>query len=126
MSDFSNSVIMKKYGISPDAESLDIVTTASRQKEIIVLLKIYWGDAREKLCESVDNIPLDSLVIGNRGLGKIQRYVHYIRIYACICMLMLRIIINLIRINCRVIMGSVSNYVVNNAPCPVTVVKSSD
>ncbi|XP_057809717.1 universal stress protein PHOS32-like [Salvia miltiorrhiza] len=98
LSDFTNSVIMKKYGISPDTESLDIVTTASKQKEIVVLLKIYWGDAREKLCESVDNIPLDSLVIGNRGLGKIQ----------------------------RVLMGSVSNYVVNNAPCPVTVVKSSD
>ncbi|KAH6831859.1 Adenine nucleotide alpha hydrolases-like superfamily protein [Perilla frutescens var. hirtella] len=98
LSDFSNSVIMKKYGIMPDVETLDIVTTATKQKEIVALLKIYWGDAREMLCESVDNIPLDSLVIGNRGLGKIK----------------------------RVLMGSVSNYVVNNAPCPVTVVKSSE
>ncbi|KAL8481215.1 hypothetical protein ACS0TY_027659 [Phlomoides rotata] len=96
LSDFSNSIIMKKYEVSPDPETLDIVSTASRQKEIIVLLKIYWGDPREKLCESVDNIPLDSLVIGNRGHGTLQ----------------------------RVIMGSVSNYVVNNASVPVTVVKS--
>lgn len=28
---------MKKYGIKPDAETLDIVTTATAQKEVIVL-----------------------------------------------------------------------------------------
>ncbi|KAL0323396.1 UNVERIFIED_CONTAM: hypothetical protein Sradi_2554800 [Sesamum radiatum] len=96
--EFSEPHIMKKYGVNPDPETLDIVATASRQKEITVLLKIYWGDAREKLCESIDNIPLDCLIIGNRGLGKLK----------------------------RVIMGSVSNYVVSNATCPVTVVKSHD
>ncbi|KAL2470280.1 Adenine nucleotide alpha hydrolase-like superfamily protein [Abeliophyllum distichum] len=95
LSDFSEPHLMKKYGVNPDPETLDIVATASRQKEITVLLKIFWGDAREKVCESIDNIPLDCLVIGNRGLGKIK----------------------------RVIMGSVSNFVVNNATCPVTVVK---
>ncbi|XP_075506615.1 universal stress protein PHOS34 [Primulina tabacum] len=96
--DFSNPVLMKKYGVNPDPESLDILSTASRQKEITVLLKIFWGDAREKICESIDHIPLDCLVVGNRGLGKIK----------------------------RVIMGSVSNFLVNNAPCPITVVKSQD
>ncbi|KAL0367802.1 UNVERIFIED_CONTAM: hypothetical protein Sradi_3670300 [Sesamum radiatum] len=96
--EFSEPHIMKKYGVNPDPETLDIVATASRQKEITVLMKIYWGDAREKLCESIDNIPLDCLIIGNRGLGKLK----------------------------RVIMGSVSNYVVSNATCPVTVVKSHD
>ncbi|KAL6519772.1 hypothetical protein OROMI_032666 [Orobanche minor] len=98
LSDFSNPQLMKKYEVQPDLETLDIVTTASRQKEIIVLLKIFWGDAREKICESIDNIPLDCLVIGNRGLGKLK----------------------------RAIMGSVSNYVVSHAQCPVTVVKSQD
>ncbi|KAL8490558.1 hypothetical protein ACS0TY_022540 [Phlomoides rotata] len=73
LSEFSQSHLMKKYGVSPDPETLDIVSTASRQKEIVVLLKVYYGDAREKLCESVDNIPIDCLVIGNRGLGKIKR-----------------------------------------------------
>ncbi|XP_073143701.1 universal stress protein PHOS34 [Henckelia pumila] len=96
--DFSNPALMKKYGVTPDPESLDIVSTASRQKEITVLLKIFWGDAREKICESIDHIPLDCLVVGNRGLGKIK----------------------------RAIMGSVSNFLVNNAPCPITVVKSHD
>ncbi|CAI9118975.1 OLC1v1020622C1 [Oldenlandia corymbosa var. corymbosa] len=94
--EFSDSHVMKKYGVTPDAETLDIVSTAARQKEIEVLMKIFWGDAREKLCEAVDKIPLDCIVIGNRGLGKIK----------------------------RAIMGSVSNYVVNNASCPVTVVKN--
>jgi len=95
LTEFSDPNIMKKYGVQTDPESLDIVNTAARLKEIVVLMKIYWGDAREKICEAVDNIPLSCLVIGNRGLGKIK----------------------------RVIMGSVSNYVVSNAVCPVTVVK---
>lgn len=95
--ELSDSHIMSKYGVSPDAETLDIVTTAAREKEIVVVMKIYWGDAREKLCEAVDTVFLSSLVVGNRGLGTLK----------------------------RAIMGSVSNYVVNNAACPVTVVKSS-
>uniref|UniRef100_A0A2P2JN11 UspA domain-containing protein n=1 Tax=Rhizophora mucronata TaxID=61149 RepID=A0A2P2JN11_RHIMU len=90
--------IMKKYGVNPDPETLDIVSTAARQKEIVVVMKIYWGDPREKICEAIDKVPLDCLVIGNRGLGKIK----------------------------RAILGSVSNYVVNNGSCPVTVVKSTE
>uniref|UniRef100_A0A7N0T2I7 UspA domain-containing protein n=1 Tax=Kalanchoe fedtschenkoi TaxID=63787 RepID=A0A7N0T2I7_KALFE len=92
---FSDPAIMKKYGVKPDPETLDIANTAARQKEVDVLLKIYWGDPREKICEAVDNIPLTCLIVGNRGLGTLK----------------------------RVIMGSVSNYIVNNASCPVTVVK---
>lgn len=95
LSEFVDPNIMKKYGLKADPETLDILTTAARQKEIVVLLKIYWGDARDKLCEAIDSIPLCCLVIGSRGLGKLK----------------------------RAIMGSVSNYVVNNASCPVTVVK---
>ncbi|KAI8011671.1 Universal stress protein A-like protein [Camellia lanceoleosa] len=96
LNEFSEPAIMKKYGVKPDPETLDIANTAARQKEIMVLMKIYWGDARDKICEAIDNIPLSCLVIGNRGLGKLK----------------------------RAIMGSVSNYVVNSASCPVTVVKS--
>lgn len=98
LSEFSDPVVMKKYGVQPDPEALDIVTTASRQKEVVVLMKIYWGDARDKITEAIENIPLSCLVIGNRGLGGIK----------------------------RAIMGSVSNYVVNHARCPVTVVKSPE
>ncbi|XP_074578027.1 universal stress protein PHOS32-like [Curcuma longa] len=98
LSELSDSGIAKKYGVKLDAETLDILTTVARQKEVIVVLKIYWGDAREKICEAIDSIPLSCLIIGNRGLGKLK----------------------------RVLLGSVSSYVVNNGTCPVTVVKSTD
>ncbi|XVE82261.1 hypothetical protein DITRI_Ditri15bG0134100 [Diplodiscus trichospermus] len=95
LSEFSDPIIMKKYGVKPDQETLDIVSTAARQKEVEVLMKIFWGDPREKLCEAIDKLPLSCIIVGNRGLGKLK----------------------------RAIMGSVSNYVVNNGSCPVTVVK---
>lgn len=98
LAEFSDPGIAKKYGVKPDAETLDILNTVARQKEIVVVMKIYWGDPREKICEAVDNIPFKCLVIGNRGLGTIK----------------------------RVILGSVSNYVVNSASCPVTVVKGTE
>ncbi|XP_021291148.1 universal stress protein PHOS32 [Herrania umbratica] len=98
LSEFSDPVVMKKYGMKPDPETLDIVNTAATEKEVEVLMKIFWGDPRDKLCEAIDNIPLSCIIVGNRGLGKLK----------------------------RAIMGSVSNYVVNNGSCPVTVVKHHD
>ncbi|RXH81224.1 hypothetical protein DVH24_005138 [Malus domestica] len=87
---FSDPTIMKKYGMTPDAETINIANTAT-QKEVTV------GNAREKILEAIDKTSLSFLVIGNRGLGKLK----------------------------RVIMGNVSNHIVNNALCPVTVVKTS-
>ncbi|KAI7748245.1 hypothetical protein M8C21_000359 [Ambrosia artemisiifolia] len=95
LSELCDAQVMKKYGAKPDSETLDIVNLAATQKEVVVVMKIFWGDPREKLCEAITNIPLDHVVIGNRGLGKLK----------------------------RAIMGSVSNYVVNQSSCPVTVVK---
>ncbi|KAG2315388.1 hypothetical protein Bca4012_066205 [Brassica carinata] len=58
---FSEASVMEKYGVKPDAETLDIANTAARQKSITVVMKIYWGDPRDKICEAVDHIPLSSL-----------------------------------------------------------------
>ncbi|KAK3188560.1 hypothetical protein Dsin_028121 [Dipteronia sinensis] len=95
LTEASDPNVMKKYHVKPDPETLDILNTIAKQKQVVVLFKVYWGDAREKICEAIDKIPLSCLIIGNRGLGKIK----------------------------RAIMGSVSNHVVNNGSCPVTVVK---
>ncbi|CAL4910227.1 unnamed protein product [Urochloa decumbens] len=104
LSEFSDPLIAKKYGAKPDAETLDLLNTVAKQKEVpfgkqvMAVVKVLWGDPREKLCQAISETPLSCLVIGSRGLGKLK----------------------------RVLLGSVSDYVVNNATCPVTVVKSHD
>ncbi|KAF7845434.1 universal stress protein PHOS32-like [Senna tora] len=81
LSEFREPEVMKKYDVKADIEVLDILDTESRQKE--------------KLLDAIEDLKLDSLIMGSRGLGTIQ----------------------------RIIMGSVSNFVITHAPCPVTIVK---
>lgn len=106
-----------------------------------VVAKIYWGDARDKLCEAIEDLKLDSLVMGSRGLGTIQRFLFLItkiiykkrrvkinpnmdlNIYYTNHMLeRKRMMLNLFY---RVLLGSVTNHVLAAADpsCPVTVVK---
>lgn len=88
--------VRQRYDVPYDAEVFDMLNAAARQKEMRVVVKMYWGDPREKVCDAVEELQMESLVMGSRGLGQIQ----------------------------RILLGSVTNYVLSNASCPVTVVKS--
>ncbi|XP_037439680.1 universal stress protein PHOS32-like [Triticum dicoccoides] len=72
LSKYREPEVMKNYGVTCDAEVLD---TTARQRQLKVVAKVYWGDAREKLCDAVEEQKIDTIVIGSRGLGTIQRFV---------------------------------------------------
>lgn len=96
LEEIGSSAMMIKYGIRFTAEIIEEVKLVASQKDLTVVLKVYWGDARQKLCDAEADLQLQSLVVGSRGMGRLK----------------------------RAIIGSVSEYVVCNVACPVTVVKT--
>ncbi|CAL4895483.1 unnamed protein product [Urochloa decumbens] len=95
--ELSDPRVSKTYGLALDRETLEILTRAAGQRGVQVFAKVLWGDPARKLAEAVHKVPLQWLVVGNRGLSTVK----------------------------RVLMGSVSTYVVNHAACPVTVVREN-
>ncbi|KAL6636898.1 hypothetical protein ACP70R_024470 [Stipagrostis hirtigluma subsp. patula] len=73
------------------ARALDIC----KAKQVDAPAAIVEGDAKEAICEAVERMHADLLVLGSRGLGKIK----------------------------RALLGSVSDYLTHHASCPVLVVK---
>ncbi|KAL3357928.1 hypothetical protein AABB24_015181 [Solanum stoloniferum] len=93
--EFREAGVLHYYDVETDIELLDMLDTATRQKQINVVIKLYWGDAKVKLCQGVHDLQLNSFVMGSRGLSGLQ----------------------------RIFLGSVTNYVMNNASCHVTIIK---
>nr|ACG37829.1 hypothetical protein [Zea mays] len=93
LAEFSD--VARTYGVSPDKETIEILTQAANHRGIEVFAKVFYGDPAKKLYEAADMVPLSCMVVGSRGLSTLK----------------------------RALMGSVSTYVVNHAACPVTVVK---
>ncbi|XP_010544073.1 PREDICTED: universal stress protein PHOS34 [Tarenaya hassleriana] len=67
-------------------------------KSVNVKTIVIVGDPKEKICEAVENLHADLLVMGCRAIGPIK----------------------------RMFLGSVSNYCTNHARCPVIIAKSKD
>ena len=65
----------KIYGLAPDREeTLEILARAGAQRGVQVFAKVLWGDPAKKLTEAVHKVPLQWLVVGNRGLSTVKRY----------------------------------------------------
>ncbi|GMH13129.1 hypothetical protein Nepgr_014970 [Nepenthes gracilis] len=74
---------------------LEKATKMCSPYDVKVETRVEEGDPREVICEMVNSLKADLLVMGSRGYGVLARS----------------------------IMGSVSNHCVQNANCPVLVVK---
>ncbi|CAN8259677.1 unnamed protein product [Cochlearia groenlandica] len=66
-----------------------------RAKQIRTETLVLEGDAKDMICQAVEQMHVDLLVVGSRGLGKIK----------------------------RAFLGSVSDYCAHHAKCPILIVK---
>jgi nucleotide-binding universal stress UspA family protein len=79
-----------------DDATMALERTASALRGAAVETYVGEGDPGPVLCERAETLGADIMVVGSRGRGAIR----------------------------RVLLGSVSTYLVHNAPCPVLVVRA--
>uniref|UniRef100_A0A1J3ECH6 Universal stress protein A-like protein n=1 Tax=Noccaea caerulescens TaxID=107243 RepID=A0A1J3ECH6_NOCCA len=93
----SSTVIesVKKAQQETSAALLGRALQMCRAKQIRTETMVLEGDAKEMICQAVEQMNVDLLVVGSRGLGKIK----------------------------RAFLGSVSDYCAHHAKCPTLIVK---
>ncbi|CAF2107981.1 BnaC08g13820D [Brassica napus] len=67
-------------------------------RSVNVKTQVVVGDPKDKICETVENLNADLLVLGSRAYGPIK----------------------------RMFLGSVSSYCTNHAHCPVVIIKPKE
>jgi nucleotide-binding universal stress UspA family protein len=80
--------------VTTEADAVLVRTAAELDGEVVA--RVVRGAPGPALCDLAAELGADAVVVGSRGLGAIR----------------------------RALLGSVSTYVVNNAPCPVVVVRA--
>ncbi|KAG2305808.1 hypothetical protein Bca52824_025556, partial [Brassica carinata] len=86
---------VKKTQQETSAALLSRALHMCRAKQIRSETLVFEGDAKEMICQAVEQMHVDLLVVGSRGLGKIR----------------------------RAFIGSVSDYCAHHANCPILIVK---
>ncbi|KAH0934116.1 hypothetical protein HID58_011233 [Brassica napus] len=86
---------VKKAQQETSAALLSRVLQMCRAKQIRAETLVLEGDAKDMICQAVEQMHVDLLVVGSRGLGKIK----------------------------RAFLGSVSDYCAHHAKCPILIVR---
>ena len=119
LSEFSEAAVMKKYAVQPDAKTLDIPNTAARQKSVSFFFPFFfgWMNLSSKPCQTVT---VALVVLRGKKIPPLSPIPQHLKLGLHILISMSKSYLFI----CRMIMGSVSNHVVNNVACHVTAVKA--
>ncbi|CAN8269434.1 unnamed protein product [Cochlearia groenlandica] len=94
----ASSTMIESAKKAQQETSLELLSRAVHMclaKKIRTDTLVLEGDAKEAICQAVDEMHIDLLIMGSRGLGKIR----------------------------RAFIGSVSDYCAHHASCPILIVK---
>jgi len=90
----ANEIDAAWQAVTTEADAVLVRTADALDGEVVA--RVVRGAPGAALCDLAAELAADAIVVGSRGLGAIR----------------------------RALLGSVSTYVVNNAPCPVVVVRA--
>ncbi|XP_072974188.1 uncharacterized protein [Typha angustifolia] len=95
---YATSSVVDSIRKSQEQNTKNVISRAMQvcqEREVTADAAVVDGDTKDAICQAVEQMQADLLVVGSRGLGKIK----------------------------RALLGSVSDYVAHHARCPVLIVK---